>query len=163
MFEMKRFCPSPQFSEQIRQKISYQFSIPAQKVASLIPAPIEVELSKRTNRLRYIFFENQLWGVIRPHDGFFLLTPNSAKYFIQILPSPQLRVIVQSDVSEYIQKGGNVFAKHVMDCDPSIIPNSEVIIVNEVDSPLAIGRALLTKDEMLTFQKGIAVKVRKGI
>ncbi|HUV84740.1 MAG TPA: PUA domain-containing protein, partial [Methanosarcinales archaeon] len=76
---------------------------------------------------------------------------------------PKLRVIVQSDVSEAIQKGGNVFAKHVVDCDPSIVPYSEVIVVNEADALLAIGKALLMRDEMLHFKKGIAVKIRKGV
>ena len=51
----------------------------------------------------------------------------------------------------------------VVDCDLNLIPYSEVIIVNEEDSPLAIGKALLNREEMLAFTAGVAVKVRKGI
>ncbi|NVM28417.1 MAG: hypothetical protein HWN65_06210 [Candidatus Helarchaeota archaeon] len=101
--------------------------------------------------------------MIRPHDGFFLFTPNSAKFLIKTIKSPKLRVIIQSDVSQFIQKGRSVFAKHVIDCDPNLIPYSEIIVVNEEDDPLAIGKALLNREEMLSFNDGVAVKVRKGI
>lgn len=101
--------------------------------------------------------------MIRPNDGFFLLTPHSAKFLINLLQFPKLRVVVRSDVSEYILKGGNVFAKHVIDCDPTLIPYSEIIVVNQEDIPLAIGKALLNREEMRSLKEGIAVKVRKGI
>ena len=160
---MIRITPSLFIYEQIKNLISYQLSLTLEEVNQLIPFNIEIERSKKTKRIRYIYLEDELWGIIRPNDGFFLLTPNSAKLLIKTLQYPKLRVVVQSDIAEYIQKGRNVFAKHVLDCDPSIYPAAEIIVVNEKDLPLAIGKALLTKEEMLTFKEGIAVKVRKGI
>ena len=160
---MIRIAPSSLQRERIRQTISYQFSLSQEEVNAFIPPHIEIELSKKTKRIRYIYLKDKLWGVMRPNDGFFLLTPNSARFLVNNLQSPKLRVVIQSDVSEYIQKGGNVFAKHVVNCDPSITPYSEVIVVDENDEPLAIGRAQLNKEEMFSFTEGIAVKVRKGI
>lgn len=160
---MNRIIPSAFTRECIKQILLYQFLLSPEELEKFIPSNIEVELSKNTKRLRYIYLKEELWGVIRPNDGFFLLTPSSAKFLIEILESPKLRVIVQSDVAEYIQEGRNVFAKHVVDCDPNLIPFSEIIVVDEKDTPLAIGKAIFNREEMLAFNNGVAVKVRKKI
>ena len=160
---MQPFIPPIFETEWIKQQLSFQFSITRDEINALIPPNIKIELSKKTKRLKYIYLNDKLWLILRPNDGSYLLTPASAIFLVKILPFPKLRVIVQSDVAEFIQKGGNVFAKHVVDFDPAIIPYSEVIVVNERDVPLAIGRAILTKKEAIAFAKGIAVKVRKGI
>jgi 7-cyano-7-deazaguanine tRNA-ribosyltransferase len=51
----------------------------------------------------------------------------------------------------------------VHECDEDIRPYDEVLVVDELDNLAAIGRAMLTKDEMLAFKKGLAVKVREGV
>jgi 7-cyano-7-deazaguanine tRNA-ribosyltransferase len=43
-----------------------------------------------------------------------------------------------------------------------IRPGNEVIIVDESNNVQAVGKALLTRDEMLSFTSGLAVKVRRG-
>lgn len=159
---MKRIAASRSYCNSFRQRLRYQFSLTQETAEKFIPENLELELSAKTKRVRNIFVGPELWGFIRPMDGIFLLTPSSAKFLLKILEFPKLRVVVQSDVSEYIQKGGNVFAKHVVDCDPTLSPSSEVIVVNEDDTPLAIGRLLLNREEALAFKTGIAVKVRKG-
>jgi len=147
----------------LKQIVSYQYVLTPEEADRFIPEDIQVEYSKRTKKIRYIYLEHRLWGIIRPNDGFFLLTPASAESLIQLLPFPRLRVVIQSEVAEFLRKSGNIFAKHVIDADPLIIPYSEVIVVNEADLPIAIGKAYLTREEMLSFQRGIAVKVRKRI
>ncbi len=160
---MSRIVPSTIAHEKIRQIVAYQFQLTPDQAAKFIPPNIQIERSKKTKRIRYIYFQGEMWGIIRPNDGFFLFTPTSAKALVSLLASPRQRVIVQNNVSEYILQGGNVFAKHVVDCDPSVIPYSEVIAVDQNDRPLAIGKVQLNKQEMLSFSSGIAVKVRRGI
>jgi len=160
---MHRITASRSYCHSLRQRLRYQFSLTQEAADKFIPENIELELSAKTKRVRKIFVKTEFWGFLRPMDGLFLLTPSSAKFLINILKFPKLRVVVQTDVSEYIQQGGNVFAKHVVDCDPALIPSSEVIVVNEADIPLAIGRLLLNREEALAFKRGLAVKVRKGI
>lgn len=160
---MIHITPSSIGIDHLRRRLCFQFSLSIEDQEKLIPSNIEFKLSGKTKRLRFLYLEEKLWGMIRPHDGFFLFTPNSAKFLIKTIKSPKLRVIIQSDVSQFIQKGRSVFAKHVIDCDPNLIPYSEIIVVNEEDDPLAIGKALLNREEMLSFNDGVAVKVRKGI
>lgn len=160
---MNRIISSTAFCYSLRQRLRYQFYLSQEEADKFIPLKIELEFSAKTKRVRYVYVENELWGVLRPTDGNFLLTPSSAKFLLKNLKSPKLRVIIQTDVSEYIQKGGNVFAKHVIDCDPNLAPHSEVIVVDANDVPLALGRLLLNREEALAFKAGVAVKVRKGI
>ena len=69
---------------------------------------------------------------------------------------------MQNDVSKYIADGGDVFAVHVVAVDEEVRAKDEVIILDEDQRVLAVGRALLSADEMLAFKIGVAVKVRRG-
>ena len=68
-----------------------------------------------------------------------------------------------TDISEFIKKGRNVFCKHVVEVDTNLRPLDEVIVVNQEDELLAIGRLKLPVDFITSFKTGIAVMVRKGV
>jgi len=51
----------------------------------------------------------------------------------------------------------------VIRADGEIRPGEEVIVTNEKDEVLAVGRALLRGKEMLSFKRGVAVKTRRGV
>ncbi|MEM3788961.1 MAG: PUA domain-containing protein, partial [Candidatus Bathyarchaeia archaeon] len=72
-------------------------------------------------------------------------------------------VTVKNDVSKFIAEGGDVFATHVLKADDGIRPKDEVIVVNERGEVLAVGKAVLSGEEMTAFKVGVAVKVRRGI
>jgi predicted RNA-binding protein (TIGR00451 family) len=78
------------------------------------------------------------------------------------IPAPKLRAIVLTEVSEYIKKGRNVFCKHVVDIDDDLRPLDEVIVVNQEDELLAIGRLKIPVPYVRAFNSGMAVNVRKG-
>jgi len=50
----------------------------------------------------------------------------------------------------------------VIDADEEIRPQEEVIVLNKDNEVLAVGRALLTGKEMKAFERGVAVRVRRG-
>jgi 7-cyano-7-deazaguanine tRNA-ribosyltransferase len=100
---------------------------------------------------------------LRAPDGFFTLRPAGAERLRRGFPSPRLRVIVNADSVEFNQEGKNVFCQFVKDCDPDLVPMDEVLVVDENDRLVALGRALLVRQEMLTIKKGLAVKVREGV
>ena len=62
----------------------------------------------------------------------------------------------------FIEEGSDVFAKHVVEANEEIRPMEEVIVLNSHNEVIAVGRAVLSGDEMLEFRKGVAVKVRRG-
>jgi predicted RNA-binding protein (TIGR00451 family) len=100
---------------------------------------------------------------LRPTNGFFTLSLFSAERIINKTPPPKLRAVVMSEVSEFIKKGRNVFCKHVVDIDITLRPNDEVIVVNQNNDLLAIGKVVIPVPYIRSFQTGIALKIRKGI
>ena len=123
---------------------------------------IHIERSKNTNRIRYIYYKNNLLLTLKPKNGFFTLSLYSAKKIIENCRAPRLRVVVLSDISEFIKKGRNVFCKHVVEIDNTLRPLDEVIIVNQHDELLAIGRLKIPVPYIKSFSSGIAINVRKG-
>jgi predicted RNA-binding protein (TIGR00451 family) len=153
--------PSPWTIRQIQKIAQYQFG--PEFVGIFAPEGIQVTFSKNTNRLREIWFEGERLATKRPKDGLLSIALSAGERIIKLVPKPKRRVIIQSDVAEFIKAGRNVFAKHVVAVDPTIRPEEEVVVVSEEDELLAIGRAKISAENMLAFSRGIAVKVRYGI
>jgi predicted RNA-binding protein (TIGR00451 family) len=124
---------------------------------------IRIKFSKNTGRMRHIYYQENLLLNFRPTNGFFTLSLFSAKKIIKSVPKPILRVIVQNEISEFIKKGRNVFCKHILDIDDNLRALDEVIIVNQKDELLAIGKLMFPVPYLRSFKRGIAVNVRRGI
>lgn len=124
---------------------------------------IRLGRSPNTNKIRYVYFKDNLLLVLRPTNGFFTLTLFSAKKIIKKSISPKLRVVVLNDISEFIKKGRNVFCKHVVGIDDELRPLDEVIVVNQDDELLGIGKLKVPVPYMGSFSVGIAVSIRKGV
>ncbi|MDI6645032.1 MAG: DUF5591 domain-containing protein [Methanobacteriaceae archaeon] len=55
-----------------------------------------------------------------------------------------------------------LFCPGVVDADPNIIPNDEVVIIKKGEV-LAVGKAVLSGDEMKKANKGVAVRIRHRV
>jgi len=144
----------------IRSVADYQFGKGVG--AKLFPENVEIAYSKRTGRIRYIYLNGKRLATLRPTDGLFSLSIKGAKRIAENAGSAKCFVAVQDDISKFIAEGGDVFAVHVVKADYQIRPKDEVIIVDEGGKVLAIGRAVLSGEEMRSFKTGVAVKVRRG-
>lgn len=144
----------------IRSVADYQFGKGVG--AKLFPENAEIAYSKRTGRIRYVYLNGKRLVTLRPTDGFFSLSVIGAKRIAEDASSAKCFVTVQNDVSKFIAEGGDVFATHVVKADDEIRSKSEVIVVDERGKVLAVGRAVLSSEEMKAFKVGVAVKVRRG-
>ncbi len=145
----------------IKMRADYQFGAGAGE--ALASRGLRVEVSKRTGKPRYVYDnEGRLLATIRWNDGFMTLTIEGAKLLLKRFNPPKLRVVVTDDAAEFVKKGRSVFAKHVINVDPDIRSGDEVIVVDKNDNLLAVGKAILSSLEMLAFNSGVAVKVRRG-
>ena len=145
----------------IRCIADYQFTRGAGRV--LFPKAVSIRYSKKTGRVREVYYKKKLLATLRPTYGTFSLTPEGFKRLVKGFKSPNFRVAVQNDVADIIRKGGTVFAKHVKKADDKIRPEDEVVVTDENDKILAVGKALLSGREMSAFKRGVAVKVRHGV
>ncbi len=144
----------------IRKVADYQFGKGAGEI--LFPEEVSVVLSKRTKKIRHVYLGNKLLATLRPTVGLFSLTIEGARRLAESMKPLRLWVQVQDDVASFIEKGGDVFAKHVTDNDSEIRPMEETMILDGKQRVIAVGRAVLSGDEMKAFKKGVAVKVRRG-
>ena len=124
---------------------------------------IRIVRSKNTKKIRYIYLNDDLLLTLRPTNGLFTLSLSSAKKIVEATSIPKLRVVVLNEVSSFIEKGRNVFCKHVVKIDHNLRPMDEVIVVNESDHLLAIGKLKIPTSYVIHLKRGIAVNVRKGI
>jgi predicted RNA-binding protein (TIGR00451 family) len=147
--------------QKIRSVADYQFGRGVGK--HLFPDDVRIVHSKRTKKIRHIYLGKELLGTLRPKTGIFALTVAGAKRMVSEVKPPRSWVLIEEDAEPFIAKGRTVFAKHVVDADSEIRPMEEVIVVNSGSEVLAVGRALLSGREMKAFNRGVAVRVRKGI
>jgi len=145
----------------IRSIADYQFGKNAGSI--LFPEEIEICYSRSTGRIRFIKLNNKRLATLRPTDGLFSISINAGKILAQNKGLFSCFVKVKNEVSEFISKGSDVFAAHILEVDDQIRAQNEVVVIDENNKVLAVGRALLSALEMLSFKKGVAVKVRHGI
>jgi 7-cyano-7-deazaguanine tRNA-ribosyltransferase len=135
-----------------------QFGVGASDV--LFSGDLRLVKSKQTGKIRNIFCNGSHVVSMRAEDGLFTLKIDGGLRLHKRMKYPLLRVVVGDDAVPFIKEGKSLFAKFVSDCDPYLRPFDECVIVDEQDTFLGVGRTLLTRDEMLTFEHGVAVKTR---
>jgi len=131
--------------------------------AALTDGELRIESSKATGKIRTVHLDGEHVLSLRAHDGFFTLKAAGARRLKDALPAPRNRVAVKADSVPFNRAGKSVFAQFVASCDPELRPGDECLVVDEADTLVAVGQALLVAEEMADFRNGMAVKVREGI
>ncbi len=122
----------------------------------------DIRVLKTRGRIRQVWKGDQILCSIRASDGFIVFNRMGAELVQSALKSPRLRVVVNDDAAPSVASGKSAFAKHILRADSCIRPAEEVFVVDSQDRLLATGRAVLSGDEMLAFETGVAVVVRRG-
>ncbi len=144
----------------IRRIADYQFG--AGVGERLFPDSVVIEYSHSTGRIRYINQDGERIATLRPTDGMLSISITAALSLAKNCPAAPCFITVRNDVSQFVAKGGDVFAVHVVKANSEIHAMDEVIVLDEDGQVAAVGRAALSASEMLAFKTGVAVKVRHG-
>jgi len=144
----------------IKRIADYQFGRGVGDV--LFPDDVEIEYSKGTGRIRYVYLKGKRLATLRPTDGLFSLSIYGAERITKSGFTAKCLVTVDADAAKFVAAGGDVFAGYVIRADDEIRPKDEVIVINEEGEVVAVGRAVLSGSEMAVFRVGVAVKVRRG-
>ena len=128
----------------------------------LFPEDVKILYSKTTGRIRYVSLNGERLATLRPTDGLLSISISAANFMSENMGSARCFVTVREDVAKFVAEGSDVFAAHVVKADDAIRAKDEVIVVDEDNRVLAVGRALLSSSEMKAFKVGVAVKVRHG-
>lgn len=146
--------------KRIRAIADYQFGPGCGE--TLFPEGVTLRYSRNTGRIRHVYLGDILLASLRPTDGFFTLSIAGAERLVSNNGDMRFTVMVADEAAEFIAQGRSVFAKHVIDVGEDVRPGCEVVVLNSLRRVMAVGRATLNKEEMLTFNVGVAVKVRHG-
>jgi archaeosine-15-forming tRNA-guanine transglycosylase len=123
---------------------------------------VSVEFSRSTGNMKYIYLDKQRLLSYKPTTGMFTLSILGAKLLHSHSTSPEHRVIISSEVQDFIRNGKSVFAHHVKQIHQNLRIGSEVLVVNEEDELIAVGK-LSIPPTYAGLSIGQAVAVRKGI
>jgi 7-cyano-7-deazaguanine tRNA-ribosyltransferase len=157
---MRASAPTEKELQRLRAVADYQFDRGVGE--ALFCGELKVMRGKG-RKIRQVWAEGKPLCSLRASDGFIVLNREGAARVHSVLKFPRLRVVVKEEAVPFVEKGRDVFAKHVVEADPEIRPAEEVLVVDQRDRLLASGRAVLTGEEMKAFKVGVAVKVRRSI
>jgi uncharacterized protein with predicted RNA binding PUA domain len=120
-----------------------------------------VGVSPATRRIREVYIPGQgLYLVLRANDYLFTLSLTAAQRLKQCFPPPRLRVVVDS--AKLAKK--SVPCNAVVDVDSSLRPGDEVIVVDQNDGLVGVGRLRLPVDIIRAPNcRGEAVRLRKRV
>jgi uncharacterized protein with predicted RNA binding PUA domain len=144
----------------IRAVADYQFGRGVG--AKLFPRRVKIVFSRRTGRIRYVYLDGKRLATMRPTDGMFSLSIRGARRIAERMASAKCFVKVKDDISKFIAEGGDVFAAHVLEADDEVRAKDEVVVLDSNCNVLAVGRAVLSGEEMKAFKRGVAIKTRRG-
>lgn len=148
--------------ELLRLTADYQFGSSAG--TALFEPTAALEISRTSSgRPRQIRVDGERLATYRT-DGRYTIGPAGARRLLEAFDSPALRVVVGDESAPYVREGRNAFAKFVTSADPKLRPGDEAIVVqDDTDELLGVGRAELSGEGMLDFETGMAVKIRHGV
>jgi uncharacterized protein with predicted RNA binding PUA domain len=146
------------FKDKFEMSIDYIFG---KDVSSVIPLKeLDSSFSKRTSKLKTVSLEGKLFATIRS-DGSIALTVFGASLLLHHPVFLENCVVIEDGPDKFVSEGGSVFAQHVIRCGRRIRPASDVVVLNKVGEVIAVGRAILSANMIMKFEKGMAVKVRE--
>jgi 7-cyano-7-deazaguanine tRNA-ribosyltransferase len=142
----------------LRALLIYQWGENAGKIADL--EDLQIVLSKSTGKIRHCKRNDEILFTVVPTIGLLTPTYRGGQELLQVGVSDTYKVIIDSDVSEFVAAGKSALAKFVKKAAPSLKAGEEVLVLDEVQNLLGTGRAIISGSEMTTFNRGVAVQIR---
>ena len=139
--------------------LDYQFG---RGTSAVLPRDgLDFFYSKRSDRLKLVNYQGELFATVRP-NGAIALTLHSAAI---LMPSKEFlrnSVVIKDEVASFVRAGKSVFCKFVVKAGSHVLPGGEVLVLDEEGRLLAVGRARVPGPYMGEFNAGVAVKVRSA-
>jgi len=128
----------------------------------ILPKSTTFHYSRRTGRIKSFNFDNLLAGTLRT-DGGIALTLSGAE---KLMKNPIFKINCVIPIKEavpFVSVGRSLFCKHVKWCGSNVRVGSDVVVIDDSEKILAVGRARIASNMMKGFDAGVAVRVRQGI
>ena len=142
----------------LRQTIDALFG---KGVSKYLPKDVEIIFSKKNGRIRTVHHQEKLLCTLRI-DGGLAITPYFAQLLLKSKKFKENCLEINRDAEPFVKEGRSVFCKHVTWCGKNIqiTADTPILFQNKV---IAVGRAVLSSEMIMDFERGIAVKVRDSL
>jgi len=124
---------------------------------------IKIDFSRKTGKIKNIHYKGERILTYKPQTGSYNLSIQGAKILHASTKKPLHRVQVMDAIEPYVREGKSVFSKHILSMGKELRYGSEVLVVNESDELLAIGKLTIPSYQCSGFDVGQAVAIRKSI
>lgn len=132
-------------------------------VSKALPPELQPEFSRRTGRIKNFGIEGKLVATLRT-DGGLALTIFGAQYLLDRSPAfVDNCVIPLEEAIQFVREGRSLFCRHVKHCGSNVRTGSDVAVIDEGRTVIAVGVSQLPAVLMRQFSRGVAVKVREGL
>ncbi len=130
-------------------------------VSKYLPKDVEMTFSRKTGRIRTVSHKGKLLCTLRIDGGLAIST-----YFAQILLKSKAFkencLEINKDAAPFVMEGRSVFCKHVVWCGKKVRISADTPVLFE-NKVIAVGKAVLSCEMILDFDRGVAIKVRDSL
>jgi len=145
-------------TRKLRAVLSFQWGEIASKLAEL--DELNISVSKSTGKIRYVKQGEDILLTLVPTTGLFTPTYDGGMHLLSKGVESQYIVTINDEVAEFVSAGKSALAKFIAKASPNLLAGEEVLVVDSSRSLLGVGKALLNGNEMIAFQRGVAVNIR---
>jgi predicted RNA-binding protein (TIGR00451 family) len=121
---------------------------------------LQIVLSKSTGKIRHCKSNGEILFTVVPTTGLLIPTYRGGQELLRVGLDDTYKVTIDSDVSEFVAAGKSALAKFVKNADSGLKAGEEVCVLDEVQNLLGTGKALISGQEMTTFNRGVAIQIR---
>ncbi len=135
--------------------LAYQFT---PRIAdALLDGSITFRLAR--GDVREVYRGGSLLLVRRPNDGLFSITLAAGEIIRRTVGPPRFRVVVRGDR----EVKGSILVRDVVDLDQGLRPGDEVIIVDQADNLIGVGRLRVPPIMLNGLDRGEVARVRRRV
>ena len=130
-------------------------------VSKHLPKDVKITFSRKTGRMRTVSHKGNLLCTLRI-DGGLAISPYFAQILLKSKAFQENCIEINKDAAPFVMEGRSVFCKHVVWCGKKVRISADTPVLFE-NKVIAVGKAVLSCEMILDFDRGVAIKVRDSL
>ena len=130
-------------------------------VSKYLPKDVFITFSRKTGRIREVYHDKRLLCTLRI-DGGLAITPYLAQILSKSKKFHQNCIEIDEESKPFVEEGKSVFCKHVLWAGKNVMIGADTPVLFE-NKVIAVGRAIVNAEMMMSLKRGVAVKIRDSL
>jgi 7-cyano-7-deazaguanine tRNA-ribosyltransferase len=121
---------------------------------------IEIVYSRSTGKIRHLKRDGDILFTVVPTTGMLTPTFEGGLELLSQRVAEDYVVTMEEEASEFVAAGKSALAKFVTRVGPALRAGEETVVVDPAGNLVGVGKSVLNGQEMLAFDRGVAVMTR---